>query len=59
MKKLFTILLLTCVLGSVSFAQVKIGLPAGAPQASAVLDLSNMGDGTRGVALPRVANTAR
>ena len=58
MKILFTILLLIYLLGSNSFAQVKIGLPLGAPDASAVLDLSNMGDGTRGVALPRVANTA-
>ena len=58
MKKFITLLCLTCLLGSMSFAQVKIGLPAGAPQASAVLDLSNMGDGTRGVALPRVASTA-
>ena len=57
MKKFLTILLLTCLLGSISMAQVKIGLPAGAPQVSSVLDLSNMGDGTRGVALPRVAST--
>ena len=57
MKKFITILLLTCLLGSVSFAQVKIGLPAGAPQASAVLDLSNTGDLTRGLVLPRVTNT--
>ena len=57
MIKIITILLLTYLLGSSSYAQVKIGLPAGAPQASAVLDLSNLGDGTRGVALPRVANT--
>ena len=58
MKKLLTILFLTCLLGSVSFAQVKIGLPAGAPQASSILDLSNMGDGTRAFTLPRVANTS-
>ena len=58
MKKFITIFFLTCLLGSVSYAQVKIGLPAGAPQASAVLDLSNAGDLTRALILPRVTNTA-
>ena len=41
-----------------SFAQVKIGLPAGSPQVSSILDLSNTGDGTRAFTLPRVASTA-
>ena len=58
MKKFITFLFLTCLLGSVSYAQVKIGLPAGAPQASAVLDLSNTGDLTKALVLPRVTNTA-
>ena len=58
MKKFITLLCLTCLLGSMSFAQVKIGLPAGAPQVSSLLDLSNTGDGTRALTLPRVATTA-
>ena len=58
MKKLFSILFLGLLLGFTSWAQVKIGMPAGAPQTSAVLDLSNTGDGTRALILPRVANTA-
>ena len=58
MKKLFTILFLTFLLGSVSYAQLKIGLPAGAAQSSSILDLSNTDDGTKALSLPRVANTA-
>ena len=57
MKKLITILFLTWLLSAVSFAQVKIGLPTGAPQASAILDLSNTGDLTKALVLPRVTNT--
>ena len=58
MKRLLTFLILSFCISFIGYAQVKIGLPAGAPQASSVLDLSNIGDGTRGFSLPRVANTA-
>lgn len=57
MKKLFTLLFFGLLLGFSSLAQVKIGLPAGAAQSSAVLDLSNTGDGTRAFILPTVSNT--
>lgn len=58
MKKLFTIFILILLISFTGFAQVKIGLPSGAPQSSSVLDLTNTGDGTKALALPQVANTA-
>ena len=58
MKKFIALLFLTFLLGSISHAQVKIGLPAGTPQTSSIVDLSNTGDPTKGLALPRVTNTA-
>src|SRR5258708_28373436 len=41
-----------------SQAQVKIGLPAGAADNSAVLDVSNKGGGNKGFLAPQVALTA-
>jgi hypothetical protein len=41
-----------------STAQVKIGIPAGAADASAVLDASNTGGGNKGFLAPQVALTA-
>lgn len=58
MKKLLTILTLALLFAFGTSAQMKIGSPAGAPQASSILDLSNTGGGNRALLLPSVANTA-
>ena len=57
MKNFFSALFLTCLLGLGSFAQVKIGLPAGAANSSAILDLSNTGGLVKGGLLLPILTT--
>ena len=53
MKKLFTFSFLLLLISFTSFAQLKIGAPAGAPNSSAILDL-NAGAANKGLLLPSV-----
>ena len=59
MKKFFTILSSVLLISHAGFAQLKVGLPAGAPAASSILDASNTGGATaKGFLAPQVALTA-
>lgn len=59
MKKIFAIFFSVLLLAVASSnAQIKIGSPAGAANASAVLDLSNTGAANRGLLLPSIALTS-
>lgn len=58
MKKLFAIFLVSLLMAGITvMAQVKIGLPAGAPNSSSILDL-NAAAANKGLLLPSVALTS-
>ena len=59
MKQFFSLLFLTCLLSTFSFAQVKIGLPAGPANSSAILDLSNTAGVVKGGLLMPLVTTAQ
>ncbi len=59
MKNSIAFLMIALLLSCAGYAQLKVGLPNGAPHASAILDASNTGGATaRGFLAPQVALTA-